>query len=111
MEETIRKSFADVTDRFVFNCETASKLPVFGFNLARLKENPYFPFLVASNLYEDMNAYGVDNYSWANYDIVQGIDKDLIKSKYGVATLETFKFRFNVFMSGSKDINLFKYVE
>jgi len=111
MEETIRKSFADVTDRFVFNCETASKLPVFGFNLARLKENPYFPFLVASNLYEDMNAYGVDNYAWANYDTVQGIDKDLIKSKYGVATLETFKFRFNVFMSGSKDINLFKYVD
>jgi len=110
LEETIRKSFTDTNDRFVFTSETASKLPTFSFNLLRLKDSPYFPFLVNPKLYEDMNVYGVDNYSWTNYDNVQNIDKDLIKSKYGVANLETFRLRFNVFMSGSKSVNLFKHV-
>jgi hypothetical protein len=110
LEETIRKSFSDVNDRFVFSADVASKLPTYGYNLMRLKDNPYFPFLVNTSLYEDMNVYGIDNYSWANYDNVQNIDKDLIKSKYGVADIETFKLRLNVFMSGSKSVNLFKYV-
>jgi hypothetical protein len=110
LEETIRKSFSDIDDRFVFTCETASKLPIYGFNLQRLKESPYFPFLVNSSLYEDLNVYGVDNYTWTNYDTLGNIDKQLIKSKYCVADLETFRYRFNVFMSGSKNINLFKYV-
>lgn len=109
IEETIKKSFTDVDSRFVFNCDTASRLPVFQFNIFKLKENPYFPFLVNDKLYIEQNVYGIDNYSLLNYDSINSIDKDLIKNTYGVANLETFKKRMNVFLSGNKTIDIFKY--
>jgi hypothetical protein len=109
LEETIKRSFTDVNDRYVFTCDIASKLPVFNFNLHKLKENPYFPILISDKLYADVNAFGVDNYVFNNYDTMNGIDKDLIKCKYGVADLITFKQRMNVFLSGDKKFDVFKH--
>lgn len=109
LEETIKRSFIDTTDRFVFTCDLASKLPVFNFNLHKLKDNPYFPILINDKLYADLNAYGVDNYTFSNYDSMNTIDKELVKCKYGVADLNTFKKRMNVFLSGDKNFDIFKY--
>lgn len=109
LEETIKRSFIDSSDRFVFNCDVASKLPVFPFNLSRLKENPYLPILINDKLFSESNVYGVDSYNMQSYDTVQGIDKELIKNKYGVATIDTFKKRMNVFLSGKKNMDVFKF--
>lgn len=109
LEETIKRSFTDTTDRFVFNIDTASKLPVYQFNLFKLKENPYFPILINDKLYVDNNAYGVETYTFNNYDTMHNIDKELIKNKYGVTDINTFKKRFNVFLSGNKNFDVFKH--
>lgn len=110
LEETIKRSFTDITDRFVFTSDVASKLPIFDFNLFKLKENPYFPLLINDKLYADVNAYGVDNYTFTNYDSVNGIDKELIKCQYGVADTNTFKKRMNVFLTGDKSTDIFSHV-
>jgi len=109
LEETIKRSFIDTSDRFVFNCDVASKLPVFSFNFSKLKENPYLPILINDKLFSDSNVYSVDSYNFHSYETSQGIDKELIKNKYGVATIDTFKKRMNVFLSGKKNMNVFKY--
>lgn len=109
LEETIKKSYTDINSRFVFTCDSASKLPVFQFSLYKLKDSPYFPFLVNDKLFTEYNVYGVDNYTFTNYDSVGTIDKELIKNTYGVANLETFKKRMNVFLTGNKATDIFKY--
>jgi len=109
LEETIKRSYIDTSDRFVFNCDVASKLPVFNFNLNKLKDNPYFPILINDKLYVENNLYGIDNYVFTNYDSLNTFDKDLIKNKYGVADLTTFKKRMNVFLSGDKKFDIFMF--
>uniref|UniRef100_A0A6C0H245 Uncharacterized protein n=1 Tax=viral metagenome TaxID=1070528 RepID=A0A6C0H245_9ZZZZ len=109
LEETIKRSYIDINDRFVFNCNIASKLPVFNFNLNKLKDNPYFPLLINDKLYVDLNAYGVDVYNFTNYSNAQNIDRELLKEKYGVVDLNTFKKRMNVFLSGNKNFDIFKH--
>jgi hypothetical protein len=109
LEETIKRSFIDVNDRFVFTADVASKLPTFNFNLQKLKDSPYFPLLINDKLYADLNAYGVENYHLSNFDTVNGVDKELIKNTYGVADINTFKKRMNVFLSGNKNFDIFKY--
>jgi len=109
LEETIKRSYIDVNDRFVFNCDVASKLPIFNFSLAKLKDSPYLPILINDKLYADLNVYGIDTYNFSNYEGLSGIDKELVKNKYGVATIETFKKRMNVFLSGDKGFDVFKY--
>jgi hypothetical protein len=109
LEETIKRSFINTTDRFVFNCDVASKLPIFSFNFSRIKENPYLPILINDKLFNDSNVYGVDSYNFHSYDTNSIIDKELIKNTYGVATIDTFRKRMNVFLSGNKNFNVFKY--
>ena len=110
LEETIKRSFTDTDCRFVFNTKSAASLPVFNFNIMKLKENPYFPFFVNDSVFIENNVYGVDNYIINNYDTIDIIDKDVIKNTYGVANLETFKKRMNIFISGNKKNDIFKYV-
>ena len=109
LEETIKRSYIDNSDRFVFTSEVACKLPVFNFNLGKLKDSPYFPLLVNDKLYADLNAYGIDNYIFNNFDAIDAIDKELIKNTYGVADFNTFKKRMNVFLSGDKKFDIFKF--
>jgi hypothetical protein len=109
LEETIKRSYIDNNDRFVFTSEVACKLPVFNFNLGKLKDSPYFPLLVNDKLYADLNAYGIDNYMFNNFDVIDAIDKELIKNTYGVADFNTFKKRMNVFLSGDKKFDIFKF--
>jgi len=108
LEETIKRSYIDVKDRFVFTTEVASKLPGFNFNLGKLKDSPYFPLLVNDKLYVDFNTYGVENYSFTNYE-ASNVDKELIKNTYGVTDLQTFKKRMNVFLTGNKNYDIFKH--
>jgi len=111
LEETIKKSYIDINDRFVFTCTNASKLPTFQFSYSKLKDSPYLPILINDKLYMEFNAYGVDHYTLTNYDSAN-LDKELIKQTYGVADLQTFKARFNVFLSGNskKHYDAFKNV-
>jgi hypothetical protein len=74
LEETIKKSYIDINDRFVFTCTTASKLPTFQFSYNKLKDSPYLPILINDKLYMEFNAYGVDHYTLTNCDSVN-IDK------------------------------------
>jgi hypothetical protein len=108
LEETIKKSFTDIRDRFVFTCNTAAALPTFNFCYTKLKDNPYFPILINDKLLTD-TSYSVDNYTFSNYDTTLNIDKELIKNKYGVTDLDTFKKRMNVFITGNKNDNIFRF--
>ena len=96
MEESIKKSMIGVDDRFVFDINTASKLPCFPFNLEHYRENPYLSLIIASEIVNiRRNCCGVEMYH---------------SYKYGVCNLDTFKERFNIFMTGNSKINIFDNV-
>ncbi len=85
LEECLARTRAHKKSRFVFDINTANKIPVFPFALDDLKQNPYLTVLIDDvELLKD-NVYGL-NYK-ENYD------------GYGVCDLETFKKRFNMFTS------------
>lgn len=85
LEECLARTRAHKKSRFVFDIETANKLPVFPFALDNLKQNPYLTVLIDDVELVNNNVYGLTYKE--NYD------------GYGVCDLETFKKRFNMFTS------------
>jgi hypothetical protein len=97
-EECIKKSFVCTSDDFIFDINTASKLPVFPFNHKKPKENPYMPILVADvELNPDKNICGIPDY--------YTIDKNIINS--GICNLDEFKIRMNIFCTGNPNFDIF----
>jgi hypothetical protein len=93
IEECIFKTKSIKDSRFVFDIDTASKLPVFPISFDDVTQNPYVTLLVDKRLTDpEHNCIGI-------YP-VKGHDG------YGVCTLEQFRWRFNLFTSGdpAKDI-------
>ena len=50
LEESIKRSYIENSDRFVFNINTASKLPFFPYMSSELNLNPYLPLMVKKDV-------------------------------------------------------------
>ena len=85
LEECISRTRTTKKSRFVFDINTASKLPVFPYVLSDLKQNPYMTVLIDDAELVLNNSYGMEYKE--NYD------------GYGVCDLETFQKRLNMFTS------------
>lgn len=92
MEESIKKTRTKQSDRFVFDIETASKLPVFPYSPQYPYLNPYFTSMVSENLLSMEQNIGSVNQS--------------IDYQNGIVDLEEFKRRLNIFISGKENTNL-----
>jgi hypothetical protein len=97
LEECLFLTKSTKNSRYVFDINTANKLPVFPFLAQDLKLNPYVSVLIHNdNLDMKLNACGI-----------KYIDK---YDGYGVCDLETFKKRMNIFISGDYTKNVFENV-
>jgi len=95
LEECIKKTRIEYTDRFVFTIDTASKLPIFPFshsgNLYRY--SPYLTLLISNKVINsDKNNIGLP----------------YLEHNYGINSLEDFKKNTNIFITGKSDINIFE---
>lgn len=97
LEESIKATRIKQTDRFVFDLETASKLPYFPMNPEDPLSCPYLPIMVNNEvLLPTENNIGVANYMLCNetHNLVQG-----------VVSPDQFMVRLNCFVSGSNNKN------
>ncbi|BCS83242.1 hypothetical protein QLL95_gp0881 [Cotonvirus japonicus] len=92
LEEKVKKTRTLQTDRYVFNLDTASKLPVFYFNPSEPYSNPYFPLTVSSEM--------------LNINKNIGCVKQIPEYQSGIVDLPEFRKRLNLFICGdhSKDL-------
>lgn len=96
-EEGIWKTKTKNEMRYVFDINTANKLPVFPYSIQDIKTNPYLTSLI-------------DN---ENMDIANNCLSLMMHetTHYGVCTLEQFKWRFNVFTTGNPDVGIFDGID
>ncbi len=95
-EETINRYNVKTDDMYIFDINTASKLPVFHFNHSFPQKNPYCPLLVSGkSLNSDFNACGI---------VITENDIE-----HRICSLDEFKNNVNIFISGSK-INLLENI-
>ena len=95
-EENIIKKNIKTTNNFVFDINTASKLPVFPFNYYKPKENPYMPLLIDNpSLNYNGNIGGI---------ITNGDNK-------GICNLEKFRMHLNIFATNNAAHNLFEKID
>lgn len=96
IEECLKKNWVKKSDDFIFDINTASKLPVFPFNHAKPKENPYSPLLISdSELKPQENVGGISDYG-------------SLYGPQGICNLDEFKIRMNIFCTGNPNNNLFE---
>jgi hypothetical protein len=98
-DESIMKTKATINDRFIFDIDTASKLPYFPTLFEDLNQNPYLCLPVDSktlNTNKNVMSYPC---------LVNG------ENHYGVCTLEQFKRRMNLFLSGKSDLFPLKNID
>ena len=95
LEESLFLSKSTKEHRFVFDIDTANKLPIFPFLQTDLKQNPYI-----SPLIHDEHGNFKNNLVGLKY--IDNYDG------YGVCNLETFKKRLNIFITGEPDKDIFE---
>jgi hypothetical protein len=100
LEESLRKKKISNKDRFIFNLETANKLPIFPFSYDDINNNPYACILVAN---ESLNLM--------NNCVGLNMIKDNYKSYYGVCDVETFKKRLNLFVNKKNEEEILKLID
>ncbi len=99
-EECIKKTWIKKTDDFVFTINTANKLPTFPVVENNIKSNPYLPIMVDDLSLQPENNIGGVQFTFSS--------KSENKKQHGViTTLEGFRNRFNVFMTGHISQNIF----
>jgi len=97
-EESIKKRNINIKDDFIFDINTASKLPIFPFDIKFPKMNPYMPIMVSDDvLMSYKNIGSVKNY--------------IGLCNHGICNLDEFKYRLNLFVSNNSEINIFKNIE
>ena len=97
-EESIKKRNINIKDDFIFDINTASKLPIFPFDIKFPKMNPYMPIMVSDDvLMPQKNIGSVKNY--------------IGFYNHGICNLDEFKHRLNLFVSNNSKINLFNNIE
>jgi hypothetical protein len=103
-EESIKKRNITIEDEFIFDINTASKLPIFPFDIKFPKMNPYMPIMVSDEVLKpETNIGGIKNYKF--YETSKQF------CNQGICTLNEFKRRLNLFVSNNADLNLFNDVE
>jgi hypothetical protein len=88
-EESIKKINITISDRFIFNIETASLLPSFPYPIDNPKTSPYLPILVSDSAIDIKNCFPVLPVYSNQYE-------------YGVCTSNTFKKRVSIFFSNTE---------
>lgn len=96
LEESIRKTKTTESDRFVFDIETASQLPVFPFCSEYPHLNPYFCCMISDNIINPTQNIGGA--------------KQSMDYQNGIVGLEEFRRRLNVFMTGNEKCNVLEGV-
>jgi hypothetical protein len=103
-EESIKKRNIDIKDEFIFDINTASKLPIYPFDIKFPKLNPYMPIMVSDEVLKpETNIGGIKNYKY-NETSKQYCNQ-------GICTLSEFKRRLNLFVTNNPDYNLFNDIE
>jgi len=103
MEESIKKTFIEKKDRFIFDIETASKLIWYPYSKENLNICPYLPILIEKEtLNSEKNILGVQQI------IINDVNKEF--TRYGVTTKDKFIERLNMFISGGKNINILENI-
>jgi hypothetical protein len=93
IEESIKKSFINKNDRFVFDIDTASLLPHFVWDIKNPSSNPYLPLLINKTLINcDENIMGV---------IPGYLQSENNRYLMGVSNKDTFIKRLNIFINGN----------
>lgn len=92
-EECIFKTKTTKNNRYVFDINTASKLPVFPFCVEDLHQNPYISVLVSENLLNSKN-------NCLSLPMIENYDG------YGITDLTEFRKRFNIYTCGDPNKNL-----
>jgi hypothetical protein len=96
LEESIFTTRSTKKHRFVFDIDTAKELPVFPFSMENVHNNPYVTLLLSRDLIDPKtNCMSIN--SLRNYD-----------KYYGLASREEALMRFNQFVSGDKDEDIFR---
>lgn len=104
LEESIKKRNMSISDEFIFDINTASKLPIYPFSNSFPKNNPYTPIMVSDkvlNAYENIG--GVKNYKHN--------DKSKQYCNQGICTLDDFRYRLNLFVTNNINNNLFHNIK
>jgi hypothetical protein len=100
IEESIKRTHITNGDRFIFDIETASKLPYFPYSTENIHICPYIPVLVElESINISMNILGVKHYMFNDARL-----KDV--TRFGVCDKDTFLNRVNTFISGKQDVNI-----
>lgn len=98
MEECIKKTRSKNTDRYVFEMDTANKLPVFPYCHEKIEENAYCILPIEKRILNSKeNCHGLPMIM--NYD------------GYGIDTQNNFKKKLNIFMIGNPEINILEGLE
>lgn len=98
IEESIMKTKTTKDSRYVYDIDTANKLPTFPFIFSDIGQNPYLSMFVDKTwLNPNENITGL--YCIEDFD------------GYGVCTLEQFKWRLNLFISGNGELDIFKGID
>lgn len=101
-EECIKKTWVKKDDEFIFDINTASKLPIFPFDYKNPKANPYMPIFVSDQeLKPSVNVGGIAEYGFDSPEL----------SNQGICNLDEFIQRLNVFCTGHIDQNIFEGVD
>lgn len=96
-EESIKKNNMKTDDMFIFDINTASKLPVFHFDYNNPHANPYMPILVGNHsLNPACNIGGVK--------LEHSIE-------HRICNLTEFKERLNIFTTNNRHHNLFQGID
>ena len=101
VEVSIKRSYTEQNDRFVFDLDTASKLPYFPGTPIDPGSSPYISLLVAKNIVNAQNN---------NIGVLPYYDYTDENKQPGIVSLDEFVNRMNIFVSGDKTINHFEFV-
>ncbi len=105
IEESIKKIYIKKLDRFIFNIDTASLLPWYPYSTLNLSICPYLPILVNNDIINaNKNILGADQLIVYSEEYIEIF-------RYGITTKDTFINRFNKFVSGKHNMNLFENID
>lgn len=103
MEESIKKTYINEDDRFVFDINTAKYLPYFPFESLNPKTSPYFSLLVDDKILDIPN----NNLTFGCVANNLG-EKSRLK---GIECLKVFQLKLNLFITNDMNLHLLENVD